>query len=107
MKTTAYSLKSLADLKRAIKNANTLEMVWHVSPEIQWNSPSGKPPIGEIREIVKRQTNCIGVRMLRRDGTETTSHLYMDSAKSFAFDGSDTFSAIDTSGMAWAQYRIA
>jgi hypothetical protein len=85
-------LNTCADVKRALATASALEMVSHVTPDIPWNSPSGRAPIGEVRPITRRQSAAWAVRHTRRDGTVGDSWLRIDRASDVRANGDDTFS---------------
>jgi hypothetical protein len=93
-------LKTAADIKRALATATGLEMVSHVTPDIAWNSPSGRPPIGEVREITRRQTGAWAVRHINRSGEVGESWLRIDRASDVTGNGDDTFST------SYATYRV-
>ena len=75
-------MNNLADLKRTVQPGMKLVMTRH-----DWY-PSGNL-IGVEREVSKRQGNAI---VFRHPDTDKESWLYLDTAKGFIFDGTDTFS---------------
>ena len=77
-------MKTLSDLKRTVKQGSKLTMTRH-----DWY-PSGAL-VGIERTVSKTQGNAI---VLRHPDIGQESWLYMDSAKHFIFDGSDSFSVI-------------
>lgn len=71
-------MKSLAELKRAIKVGTVLETVAHSRPVM----------IGTTRVVEKAQTNCFASRM---DGVKDLTWTNYPPAKDVTFAGPDTF----------------
>ena len=82
-------LNTAADVKRALAIATALEMI--DTEATFWNSPSGKPPIGEVCPITKRQTQRWAVARINRHGERTNSWLSFERASDVTLHGDDTF----------------
>lgn len=77
-------MKNLSELKRTVVPGSKLVMTRH-----DW-FPNGQL-IGVERSVSRVQGNAI---VFLHPETQKESWLYLDSAKNFIFDGTDTFSVI-------------
>lgn len=86
-------LKTAADVKRALATATAIEMIGHPHPDLVWNSPDGKVPLGVVRKITRRQTTRWAVEMTTRDGKVTDSWFDIERASDIKTYGDDTFTS--------------
>ena len=88
-------IKTLAALRRTVRVGMTIECVHHTRPEV-----SGP------RTIKRVQTNAIVMRYTKPDGTEAETWGRWDSAKDLRFNGDDTVTFLDRSGLPVFTYRF-